>query len=334
MNEKMFRERVKRFIDDNALLQKGDRILVALSGGADSVCLLLILKELGYDILAAHCNFHLRGEESMRDEAFVRNLCEQTGVKLSTTDFDTIDYAKEKGISIELAARDLRYNYFKTIMNEEKCTALAVGHHKDDNAETFILNCIRKTGVRGLGGIKANSMNVQGCRVIRPLLCMDREEIVNYLKDKEANWVTDSTNLKADVARNKVRLEVMPVLKDINAGAVGNLCDTMQNFVELDKIYKSWADEEKKRCARWDCDDTLTIIRERVANSISPISVMHELLGPLGFNQTQIKNLLIQKGYKSNRQKGGYEMILQGGRKVQMEVTWKVIRIREIQQKQ
>ena len=309
------------------MLSAGDKLVVALSGGSDSVCLLLILKSLGYQLVAAHCNFHLRGEESMRDEEFVRSLCERMDIKLRQTDFDTYAYAREKAVSIELAARELRYNFFKQIIDEEACTAVAVGHHKDDNAETFLLNCVRKTGIRGLGGIKPVSTNQQGCKVVRPLLCVGRQDIQDYLQECGEQWVTDSSNEKDDVARNKVRLDVMPVLKDINKGVVDNLCDTMQNVAEMSRIYEDWIEKEKKRCSRWTDDHTLVINRERLAQSASPISVLHELLSPLGFNETQVKNLLNAKGYHSNRKKGAYELQLSNGQTVLVEVKWKELRI-------
>ncbi len=328
MNGRMLRDRVRRFVESEGMLTRGDRVLVALSGGADSICLLLLLRDMGYAMVAAHCNFHLRGEESMRDERFVEDLCSRLEVKLRRVDFNTLEYAKERGMSIELAARELRYNFFRDVMGEEKCDALAVGHHKDDNAETFLLNCVRKTGVRGLSAIKAVSRNRQGCRVVRPLLCVSRQEIVELLRERGEQWVTDSTNLKDDVARNKVRLSVMPVLKDINRGVVDNLCETIANAQELMKIYEDWTQREKRRCAQWrDEGCTLHIDRERVAGSVSPISVMHELLSPLGFNDTQVRNLLTAKGYRSNREKGPYEMTLPNGRRVMVEVKWKEINI-------
>jgi tRNA(Ile)-lysidine synthase len=330
MKAKTFRDTIRRFIESEAMLRADDKVVVALSGGADSVCLLLILKTLGYEVVAAHCNFHLRGSESMRDEEFVKNLCERMDVRLRQTDFDTTAYAQEKGVSIEVAARELRYNYFKQVIEEERCNALAVGHHKDDNAETFLLNCVRKTGIRGLGGIKPVSTNQQGCKVVRPLLCVCRQDITDYLEDCSEQWVTDSSNLKNDMSRNKMRLDVMPVLKEVNKGVVDNLCDTMQNVSEMTKIYEDWIEKEKKRCSRWTEDGTLVINRERLAQSASPISVLHELLSPLGFNETQVKNLLTAKGFHSNRQKGAYEMTLPGGQTVLLEVKWKEIRVGEM----
>lgn len=328
MNGRAFRDRIRKYTELHGMMAAGEKIAVALSGGADSVCLLLILKALGYDVVAIHCNFHLRGEESKRDEDFVVSLCERIGVELKRTDFDTLEYAHNKGMSIELAARELRYEYFAKVMNEEGCNCLAVGHHKDDNAETFLLNCIRKTGVKGLGGIKPVSTNRYGCKVVRPLLCVDREDITDYLNEQGERWVTDSTNLKDDVARNKIRLDVMPVLKDINQGVVGNLCDTMENATELTKIYEDWVEKEKLRCSTWKDEHTLCIYRDRLATSVSPVSVMHELLSPMGFNDTQVRNLLTAKGYRANRPKGEYEMTLPNGKTVRIELKWKVLIIR------
>ena len=327
MKAKTFRDTIRRYIETERMLLAGDKLVVALSGGADSVCLLLILRALGYQIVAAHCNFHLRGEESMRDEEFVRNLCKRMDVKLRLTDFDTTAYAREKTVSIEVAARELRYDFFRQVIDEESCTAVAVGHHKDDNAETFLLNCVRKTGIRGLGGIKPVSTNRQGCKVVRPLLCVGRQDIIYYLHDSGEQWVTDSSNLKNDVSRNKMRLDVMPILKNINKGVVDNLCDTMQNVAEMIRIYENWVEREKKRCSRWTDDRTLLISRERLAQSASPITVLHELLSPLGFNETQVKNLLTAKGYHSNRKKGEYELQLADGQTVLLEVRWKEIRV-------
>lgn len=328
MNGRAFRDRIRKYIEQHEMLSVGYKVAVALSGGADSVCLLHVLKTMGMETVAVHCNFHLRGEESMRDERFVTVLCERMGVKLRRTDFDTAEYAREKAMSIELAARELRYEFFAQVMEEEGCKALAVGHHKDDNAETFLLNCVRKTGVKGLSGIKPVSTNQHGCKVVRPLLCVGRQDITDYLEEQGEEWVTDSTNMKDDVARNKIRLDVMPVLKDINRGVVDNLCDTMENAAELTKIYEDWVEREKQRCSTWEDEHTLCIFREKLAKCASPVSVMHELLSPMGFNDTQVRNLLTAKGYRANRPKGEYEMTLPNGRTVTIEVKWKVLIIR------
>ena len=325
-------KKIQKFIAEENLLNNEDKILVALSGGADSVCLLLMLRKLGYECVAAHCNFHLRGAESMRDEDFVRSLCERMEVKLCVAEFDTATYAQQHRQSIELAARELRYQYFSEVMQTEGCTKLAVGHHKDDNAETFLLNAVRKTGVRGLCGIKPLSVNSHGNTVVRPLLCLTHQGIKDYLRERNETWVTDSTNLQEEAARNRIRLQVMPVLKTVNKVAVDNLCDTMQNMAEVLKIYDAEMQRCIKRCTRWE-DDTLYIYRDKLSACTSPISVLHEILSPLGFNETQIQNLLTTKGYRCNRPKGPQEIWLPGRQTtVQIKVSWKEIIITQLSQ--
>jgi len=203
---------VKRFIDQKSLLNKDSHVLVALSGGADSVCLLLLLAKLQYKVTAVHCNFRLRGEESQRDENFVRDLCLKNGIKLYVRSFDTHQYAVQNKISIEMAARDLRYAYFEQLRNEIGADAIAVAHHRDDSVETFIMNAVRGTGIRGLGSIQPRNGYV-----IRPFLCVSHEEILCELQDYGQQYVTDSTNYETVYTRNKVRLDIVPLLRSLNS---------------------------------------------------------------------------------------------------------------------
>ena len=163
--------RVQQYIRTQALLEPGARVLVCVSGGADSVALLDVLQRGGYECIVAHCNFHLRGEESDRDEAFVRSEAERRGVRCLIKQFDTKTYAEEKHLSIEVAARELRYRWFEELAREQSCQAIAVAHHQNDQAETVLLNLLRGSGLRGLGGMRAKSVNpVTGGEpmVIRP----------------------------------------------------------------------------------------------------------------------------------------------------------------------
>ena len=230
----MIEHKVKEYIKEHSMLKDGDKVVVTLSGGADSVSLLLILHALGYECHAAHCNFHLRGEESMRDERFVTSLCEHLNIPLHKTDFETETYSKEKGISIEMAARELRYDYFRKLKDEVDAKAIAVGHHRDDNIETLFLNLVRGTGIQGLCGIQP----VNG-DIVRPLLCVSREEILDYLATKGQTYVTDSTNLEDVYSRNKIRLNVLPELQQINQGAMENIRATINNLNEVRKIYEA-----------------------------------------------------------------------------------------------
>ena len=207
-------------------------ILVALSGGADSVCLLMAMKRLGYAIEAIHCNFHLRGAESDRDEEFCKSLCEREQIPFHTVHFDTKTYAEVHKISIEMAARELRYNYFEQLRKAIDAEAILVAHHMNDSVETLLMNLIRGTGIHGLQGIKPRNGNI-----IRPLLCVSRKEIVEWLGEIGQDYVTDSTNLEDDVTRNKLRLNIIPLLEEINPAASENIAKTALRMVEAGKVF-------------------------------------------------------------------------------------------------
>ena len=232
-----FASRVEAFVAENRLLHPQDRVLVALSGGADSVGLLLMLRELGYTVESAHCNFHLRGAESQRDEEFVRRLCQRLDIPLHVREFDTTAYAHSQGMSIEMAARELRYGWFDQLCQERGISNVATAHHADDNVETLLLNLVRGTGLQGLCGIPPRNG-----RVVRPLLSVWRNDIVRYLEQKGQDYVTDSTNLQTDFTRNKIRLEVLPLLRQLNPAADANLQRCIENLAEVQKVYRASVD--------------------------------------------------------------------------------------------
>ena len=280
-------EKVRNFIVTHQLLREGARVVVGLSGGSDSVCLAHILDKLGYEVVAAHCNFHLRGEESMRDEQFVVSLCQQMGWNLHQEDFDTAVYARQKGISIEMAAREYRYDWFKRLKEEVGAEAIAVGHHQDDNVETLLLNLTRGTGIKGLCGMQPKNGDV-----VRPLLCLTRKDILIYLEDVHQTYVTDHTNLEDDFARNKVRLDVLPLLETINQGAMKNLASTQENLTEVMKVYQQAMQDAITNCVEQKENGEIHIDIQKLQTLPSPISVLHEVLSPFGFNKVQLKDLL------------------------------------------
>ena len=258
--------RVSTYIRQRGLLEKSHPVLVGVSGGADSVALLDVLTRAGYKCVCAHCNFHLRGEESNRDERFVRELCTWMGVEIEVADFDTLLYARENALSIEMAARDLRYKWFDEMAQKHGCQAIAVAHHQNDQAETLLLNLRRGTGLRGLAGMRPlspNPMAPESVPVVRPLLCTTRDYIEHYLRDKRGlSWVTDSTNSDTSITRNAIRAQLQTYTKaeiehmaqtaeyvqgyvDLIEGkktresALAELYESLRtyNFAEIDKIY-------------------------------------------------------------------------------------------------
>lgn len=228
--------RVRQYIRQEGLLSEGARVLVCVSGGADSVGLLDVLLQAGYTCVVAHCNFHLRGEESNRDERFVRALCERLGVRLIVRDFDTATFAKEQQIGIETAARELRYRWFGEVASEEHCEAIAVAHHQNDQAETVLQNLLRGTGIRGLCGMRpkaANPYNGNGIPIVRPLLCTTRDYIEYSLRVKRhLTWVNDSTNADTSISRNAIRAGLAHCKK----AEIENIAETarrMQGYVDM-----------------------------------------------------------------------------------------------------
>ena len=211
----------------------GDSVLVACSGGADSISLLhtLLNSRLELKCKVAHVNFHLRDNFSNEDEQFVREWCLNYGVELFVNSVDTYSYAKEKNLSIEMAAREIRYNWFSEIIKKESIKHLAVAHHADDNAETLLLNLTRGTGLKGLCAIPKRNGNI-----IRPLLGFTRSEIEKYMLYHRLDYRTDHTNLESDYSRNKIRNIVFPQLKKINPSLIPTLNRNIEYFSMANEI--------------------------------------------------------------------------------------------------
>ena len=279
----MLMKKVKEFIEKEDLFSKQDKILVALSGGADSVALTRILITLGYHCEAAHCNFALRGEESDRDEDFVRNFCRSLNIKCHSIHFETRRYAAQQSISIEMAARELRYNWFSKICEESDCQVVAVAHHKDDSVETMLLNLIRGTGINGLLGIRPKNGNV-----VRPLLCASRQEVVAYLHRMNQTYVTDSTNLEDEYTRNKIRLNLLPLMEEINPSVKDGLVKTASYLNDISKVYQQAIKESIDRIF---ITPEKEISIEKLMNEPAPQALLFEVLSPLGFNSTQVEEV-------------------------------------------
>ncbi|EFC71920.2 tRNA lysidine(34) synthetase TilS [Prevotella sp. oral taxon 299] len=282
----LFLRKIEQFIEQKELMSKNQLYLVALSGGADSVALLLVLKRLGYNVEAAHCNFHLRGEESDRDEDFCKDLCRELDIKLHLAHFDTQTNASLHGISIEMAARNLRYNYFEALLKDINASAVCVAHHKDDSAETLLLNLVRGTGIEGLTGIKSKNN-----RIVRPFLCVRRNEIINYLEQQNQSFVTDSSNLVNDVQRNKIRLDVMPLLQTINPSVVEHLNQTGEYVEDATAILNATLEQMYDRVVLLKTEEQMIVDIERLEKEQSSSYLLWYILKNYGFNAAQIKQI-------------------------------------------
>ena len=230
------------YIRRNRLFAPGDRVIVALSGGADSVCLLVVLNELrkalGLELKAVHVHHGLRGKEADRDRDYSRELSERLGVAFAWVQVDAALYAREQGMSVEEAGRHLRYQIFEKERLDFSGTKIAVAHHKDDQAETILYNLFRGTGLKGLGGIRPLRD-----RIVRPLLCVGREEILAYLEEKRISYCEDSTNAQTDYVRNRIRSRILPEIREqINRRAGENILHAGEMAAQADAYLEKQAE--------------------------------------------------------------------------------------------
>ena len=286
--------RVQEFIRGERLMADGAGVLVGLSGGADSVALLRILVHLGYRCYAVHCNFHLRGDESDRDEKFATVLCQGLGIPYEVVHFDTKEYAAERHISIEMAARELRYQKFERIRQAQGLDVIAVAHHQDDAVETLLLNLIRGAGINGLTG-----MRVKNGRIVRPLLCITRDEVLNYLDKLGQPYVTDSTNLTDEYARNKVRLHLIPMMQQINPAAKENIMQAATHLAEAALLYNKVVTEERTHIVEGGDEPDINIAA--LLDSDAPQTILFEILHPSGFNSAQVSDIFRSLSAESGR---------------------------------
>lgn len=293
--------KVDSYIRKYNLLNSNDLYLVALSGGADSVALLLLLHEHGYKVHAAHCNFHLRGDESDRDEQFCVDLCNRLGIELHRVHFDTQTYAELHKVSIEMAARELRYKWFSQLCQDLGAAGVCVAHHRDDSVETVLLNLVRGTGLRGLTGIQPkHHTKGQTLCVIRPLLCVSRAEIEDFLTQRGQQYVTDSTNLEADVMRNKIRLQVLPMLRELNPAVAENIQRTTENLAEAQQVLDAIVSDYK--------NSNILDLNELKKFGSSEY-IIFEWLKNYGFNGNQVRQILDADCGGTVSSVSGYEVL-------------------------
>ena len=274
-----------RFVEEENLFYRDEKLLVAVSGGIDSVVLLELLHQMEMECGVAHCNFHLRGEESDGDFEFVKNLAEKYGMAFYSKDFDTKAYASQNKISIEMAARDLRYQWFDQLCEVFNYKYVAIGRHAHDVAETLLINLARGTGIHGLTGIKSKLG-----KIIRPLLPFTRKQLEEYARKNDLQYREDSTNRETDFVRNKIRHQVIPVLEEINPGIRNTMMENVQRFREVEQIYNDVIEQNRLHLV-FQRENKLLISIQRLKELQAPVSHLHEILSPYGFHHRDVKNI-------------------------------------------
>lgn len=285
---------VQRFINevvDRSLFNPNDTVLLAVSGGMDSVTMCELFYRAGYRFAMAHCNFRLRAKDSDGDEVFVKQLAKRYNVPIHSVAFDTAEYATENKLSIEEAARNLRYDFFDKLIEQHKYSCVATAHHRDDAIETFFLNLMRGTGIVGLHGI----LQKNG-KIIRPLLCFGRDEIENFIRVNNLEYRTDSTNATLDYKRNKVRHLLVPLFRDLAPAFDKTMQNNMKNIADVEMIYRQ--DVDKKRNEFIQVHQNGYKISMKELETLSPLrTYLYEFLYPFGFGQTVVSDII--KGWNN-----------------------------------
>jgi len=294
------------FIEKNRLFTPADTLLAAVSGGRDSMLLAMLLKQAGYTFGIAHCNFQLRGAEADDEQQFTENLAQQLDVPFYTVNFDTQSYAVQKHISMQMAARELRYQWFEEIRAGFSYGKIVTAHHQNDSVETLLLNLTRGTGIAGLHGILP-----QNGMIVRPLLFLNRHEIDKIVTEEKLKYVEDSSNASSKYARNKIRLEVIPKLKELNPNLEQTFDANMERFRELEALLDHRLQQLK-----------IELLMENIGGIHIDIAkvktlepkrlLLYGLLSPYGFNQTTINDIILSLYKHSGRtfESPGYALLL------------------------
>lgn len=279
-------EQFQNYIRVNNLFRKTDALLLGISGGIDSIVMFHLFRLSGLRFGIAHCNFSLRSDESDKDEEFVRNLADNYNIPYYTKRFNTHAFALNEGISIQMAARDLRYEWFEEIRIKENYDYIAIAHNSDDQVETFFINLARGTGIKGLTGIKNKSD-----KIVRPLLFVGRDEITDFAKRNNFLYREDSSNSSTKYSRNKVRHEVIPVLEKLNPNFRKVMIENIHRLKETEQIFNQTIQEKYRQCITEKSNSLLFDINE--LKKLDPIETyLHEFTKKYGFSSSQIKDIV------------------------------------------
>ncbi|HZL10787.1 MAG TPA: tRNA lysidine(34) synthetase TilS [Prolixibacteraceae bacterium] len=298
-------EHFLKYIHEENLFHSSQRILLAVSGGADSMLMLHLFANAGFSVAVAHCNFGLRGRESDEEEQFVTGYCDQHNLSLSVKHFKTQEFALQEGISIEMAARDLRYEWFNSLLDQLGFDYLATAHHQDDVIETFLINFSRGSGIKGLSGIQPKSG-----RIIRPMLFTNRAEILDYCARMKIDYRTDSSNLDTVYKRNLIRHEILPLLEKLNPAFRRNALKTIGNLNETGQLFQQRMSEIRDFV--YSEDDQGAMIHIGKLLSLSPLrTILFELIREYGFQVDQTDDIIDSLKRESGRQffSEGYRLV-------------------------
>jgi tRNA(Ile)-lysidine synthase len=287
-------EKLQQHIKYKFSFLKEKKLLIAISGGLDSVVLTHLFHQLNFDISLAHCNFNLRGTESDKDEFFVKELGEKLNLKTFTKSFETENFASENQLSTQVAARNLRYNWFQEISIKHQFDFVLTAHQADDNLETFLINLTRGTGLEGLTGIPELNNNI-----VRPLLVFSRDEIENFATKNNIDWREDKSNASNKYVRNKIRNQVVPILKEINPTLLDSFQKTTDYLQESQQIIDASISDFKKKVLKETENSNLKIDIAKIQETNNPKAYLYQLLKEFGFTEWRdVTNLLTAQSGK------------------------------------
>jgi tRNA(Ile)-lysidine synthase len=298
--------RFTQFIAQNNLFSADNKILAAVSGGMDSVIMAHLLKAAGFNFSIAHCNFQLRGDEATNDQAFCNDLALQLRVPFHTINFDTVKYVSDNKVSTQMAARNLRYQWFEQLRQQHGYSVIALAHHQNDAIETILLNLTRGTGIAGMHGILPKNGTL-----VRPLLFLTRGEIQQIITDSRLAFVEDSSNASAKYARNKIRLEVIPKLKELNPNLENTFNHNLEHFRSLELLLQQRVTELKSELFIQH-DKEVHIPLTKIKTIEPKRLLLFNLLQEYGFNETSIDDLIASLDKHSGRvfESAGYNLLL------------------------
>lgn len=277
---------IQKTLEKECNISNSAKLLLTVSGGMDSMVMLDVIPDAGYFCEAAHCNFNLRGEESDGDALLVEKECEKRGIVLHVRSFNTKEYAAEKGISIEMAARELRYTWFHELLEQRGLDYMITAHHGDDAIETFFLNLVRGTGIKGLSGMRF----VNG-KVVRPFLNLSRKDIEEYTGKMNIEYRHDSSNDEVRYLRNKVRHEILPRFKEMNPSFFSTMTDNLKRLAEVEELLEAEVERFREASVVEEHGKVLIPI-SRLEEHSQKSAVLYELLRPYGFSSGSIDDII------------------------------------------